>query len=122
MPKISFEVVKAMRIKNPLGRTGKIMVQRLLGLLGINPAFAKQQAEKFLVFRVHAEDGIGRLLVFGTVAVNDLELSIALGMFAQRKHLERFAASQAMTFEKLRHHCDTDAKTSPQEFLGDLRA
>lgn len=122
MSKVSFEIIKAVWIKHTLSRTGKIMVQRFLGLLGIKPSFAKQQAEKLLVFGIHTEDGIGSGLVCAAVVINDLELSIPLRMFAAGKRFERLATAQAMTFEKLGHHRDTDAKAAPEEFLSDLWA
>ena len=51
----------------------------------------------------------------------DPTLPIAMGMFSQRQRFARFATSQAMSLQKLRHPVDTAAEALPQEFLGDPR-
>lgn len=53
------------------------MVERLLGASGIQPADSVQKSYKFLVFGVHADDGIGRILKLFAVVGEDFKLAIA---------------------------------------------
>ena len=117
---VAFDVVETVRIDHAPCGTGKIVVQSFLGSLRVQPALAKQQAEEFLVFGIHAHDGIGRLHEIGTVARDDLELPIPMDMASQRQRFAGLATPQAMALQKLRHDGNAHAKASPQQFLGNL--
>lgn len=56
--KVSLEVVQSVRKDHSERGTGKIVVERFLGLLGVQATDAKQKAKEFLVFGVHADKGI----------------------------------------------------------------
>ena len=51
-----------------------------------------------------------------SIAGDDLELLIALSVPVQRQRLLRFASSQVVPFEQLRHDGDADMKTSCTKF------
>ena len=121
MPEVALGIVEPVRVEHPESGTGKIVVERLLGFLRVEPPFAKQKAQKLLGFGVHAHDGIGGLIEFRTVVGDDPKLAIAMGMFSQRQRFASLATSQAMPLQKLRHHVDTDAEALLQELLGDPR-
>lgn len=120
MPEVAFDVVESMRVDHAERGTGKIVIESFLGFLRVQSALTKQKSQEFLVFGVHAHNGIGRRGENGAVLGDDLKLSIAIGMVSHRKRLARLAAAQAMAFQKLGHHTDAHAKTSPQKLLGDL--
>lgn len=117
---VAFDVVETMRIDHAERGAGKIVIQGFLGFLRVQSALTKQKSQEFLVFGVHAHDGIGRLGESGAVMGDDLKLSIAIGMASHGERLARLATPQAMAFQKLGHNADTHAKASPQKFLGDL--
>lgn len=117
---VAFEVVETVRMDHAERGTGEIVVQRLLGFLRVEPALAKQQAQEFLVFAIHAHDGIRRLHESSAMAGDDLKLAIPMDMASQRQRFAGLATPQAMAFQKLRHDRNTHAKASPQKFLGNL--
>lgn len=117
---VAFDVVETMRIDHAEGGAGKIVIQSFLGFLRVESALTEQKAQEFLVFGVHAHDGIGRMRESGPVAGDDLKLSIAIGMASQGQRLARLATAQMMMFQKFGHDGDTHAKASPQKFLGNL--
>ena len=69
----------------PCGGTGEIVVERFFGVPRVQPADSEQQPEKFLVFGVHADNGIGRIPEFLAVLGDDLELPVAASMLPQRQ-------------------------------------
>ena len=117
---IAFDVVEAVWIDHAERGAGKIVVQSFLGLLRVEPALPEQKPQEFLVFGIHAHDGVGRLHESGAVVGDDLKLPIAMNVASQRPHFASLATSQTMAFQKLRHNGDTYAKASPQKFLGNL--
>ena len=117
---IAFDVVEAVRIDHAERGAGKIVVQSFLGLLRVEPALPEQKPQEFLVFGIHAHDGVGSLHESGAVVGDDLKLPIAMNVASQRQRFASLATSQAMAFQKLRHDGDTHAKASPQKFLGNL--
>src|ERR1017187_10821296 len=121
MPEVALGIVEPVRVEHPESGTRKIVVERLLDFLRVEPPFAKQKAQKLLGFGVHAHDGIGGLIEFRTGVGDDPKLGIASGMFSQRQRFASLATSQAMPLQKLRHHVDTDAEALLQELLGDPR-
>jgi hypothetical protein len=120
VPKVSLEVVQSVRKDHSERGTGKIVVERLLGLLGVQATDAKQKANEFLVFGVHADDGIRRLHELGPVICDDLELSIARSVLSQRQCFASLATPQTMSLQKLGHDRDADAKAEGAEFVSDL--
>lgn len=117
---VAFDVVEAVRIDDTARGTGKIVVQRFLGVLRVEPALTEQKPQEFLVFGIHTYDGVGRLREGGAVAGDDLELPISVDMSSKRQRFASLSASQAMAFKKLRHDGDTHAIASPQKFFGNL--
>ncbi len=120
MPQIALDVVEAVRIDHAEGGAGEIVVQSPLGLLRVEPALPEQESQEFLVFGIHAHDGVGNVQERGAVVGDDLELPIAMDVPPQRQRLASLATSQAMAFQELRHDGDTHAKAATQKFLGDL--
>jgi len=119
---VSLEVVQSVRKDHPERGTGKIVVERFLGLLGVQATDAKQQAKEFLVFGVDADDGIRRIHELGSVARDDLELPIAGSILSQRQRFARFATAQTMSLQELRDDGDADAKAEGTKFTGNLSA
>ncbi len=117
---IALDVVEAVRIDHAERGAGKIVVQSFLGLLRVEPALPEQKAQEFFVFGIHAHDGVGSLHESGAVVGDDLKLPIAMNMASQRQRFASLATPQAVASQKLRHTGDTDAKASPQKFLGNL--
>ena len=117
---IALEVVEAVRIDHAERGAGKIVVQSFLGLLCVEPALTEQKPQEFLVFGIHAHDGVGSLHESRAVVGDDLKLVIAMNVASQRQRFASLATSQTMAFQKLRHNGDTHAKASPQKFLGNL--
>lgn len=122
VPEVSLEVVESVRKDHPERGTGKIMVERLLGFLGVQTADAKQKAQEFLVFGVYADDGIRRIHELGSVVRDDLELPIAGSILSQRQGFASFATAQTMSLQKLRDDGDADAKAEGTKLVGDLSA
>jgi hypothetical protein len=108
------------RIDHAERGAGKIVVQSFLGLLCVEPALPEQKTQEFLVFGVHAHDGVGRLHESGAVVGDGLKLAIAINVASQRQRFASLATSQAMAFQKLRHNGDAHAKAATQKFLGNL--
>ena len=98
------------------------MVEGFLGLSGVQAADAKQQAKKFLVFGVYADDRIRRLQELGSVVRDDLELPIAESILSQRQGFACFATAQTMSLQKLRDDGEADAKANGTKLVGDLSA
>ena len=103
MPQIALDVVEAMRIDHAEGGAGEIVVQSSLGLLRVEPALPEQESQEFLVFGIHAHDGVGNFQESSAVVGDDLELPITMNMAPQRQSLASLATSQAMASQKLRH-------------------
>jgi hypothetical protein len=122
VPEVSLEVVKTVRKDHPERGTGKIVVERFLGLSGVQAADAKQKAKEFLVFGVYADDGIRRIHELGPVVRDDLELPIAGSILPQRQGFASFATAQTMSLQKLRDDGDADAKAEGTKLMGDLSA
>ena len=120
--KVSLEVVESVWKDHPECGTRKIVVERLLGLLGVQATDAKQKTKEFLVFGVYADDGVRRLHELGSVIRNDLELPIAGCILSQRQGFASFATAQTMSLQKLRDDGDTNTKTEGTKRLGDLSA
>lgn len=95
---IAFDVVEAVRIDHAERGTGKIVIQSFLGLLRVEPALPEQKPQEFLVFGIHAHDGVGSLHESGAVVGDDLKLAIAMNVASQRQRLASLATPQAMTF------------------------
>src|ERR1022692_878145 len=70
VPKVAFDIVETVRIDHSQRGTGKVVVESLLGDAGVKSANAKQKAQKFLVFGVDTDDGIGRIHEFVAIASN----------------------------------------------------
>jgi hypothetical protein len=121
VPEVSFEVVDAVRIDHADGRAGEIVVQRLFGIARVEAANAKQQSQKFLVFGVDADDGIGGVHELVAVGSDDLKLPIATSVFSQRQRFAGLATAQAVSFQELCHDGNTDAKAHVPKFLSNLR-
>ena len=85
MSKVSFDVVETVRMNDSDCGTGKIVVERFVGAPRVQPADAEQQPQKFLVFGVHADNGIGRTHEFRAVLGDDLELPVAASVLPQRQ-------------------------------------
>lgn len=122
VPEVSLEVVESVRKDHPERGTGKIVVERFLGLSSIQAADAKQKAKEFLVFGVYADDGIRRIHELGSVVRDDLELPIAESILSQRQDFASFATAQTVSLQKLRDDGDADAKAKRTKFVGDLSA
>jgi hypothetical protein len=122
MAPIALDVVEAVGIDHADCGAGEIVVQSLLGLLRIEAALPEQEPQEFLVFGIHTHDGVGGLQKSRAVFGDDLKLPIAVNVASQGQRLASLATSQAMTFQKLRHHGDTHAKAAPQKFPDDLGA
>jgi hypothetical protein len=122
VPEVSLEVVQSVRKDHPERGTGKIVVERLLGLARVQAAEAKQKAKEFLVFGVDADDRIRRIHELGAVIRNDFELPIAASILSQWQGLTSFATAQTMALQKLRDDGDADMKAEGTKFLGDLSA
>jgi hypothetical protein len=121
MAEVAFEIVEAMRIKHSDGRTGEIVDESFPSVSSVQSSNPKQQPQKFLVFAVHADDRIGRVLEFFAVPSDDFKLSIAAGMMTDRQDFAGFSSIQAVSFQKLRDDGHADAEAQSQEFVGDLR-
>ena len=117
---VAFDVVEAVRIDHTERGTGKIVVQSFLGLLRVEPALPEQEPQEFLVFGIHAHDGVGSFHESGAVVGDDLKLAIAMNVASQRQRFASLAMSQAMAFQELRHDGDTHPETSSHKFLGNL--
>lgn len=122
VPKVSLEVVKSVRKDHPECGTGKIVVECLLGLLGVQATDTKQKAKEFLVFGVYADDGIWRFHELRAVIRDDLELAIARSILSQGQCFASFAPAQTMPLQKLRDDGDADAKAEGTKLVGDLSA
>lgn len=120
--KVSLEVVQSVRKDDAERGTGKIVVKRLLGLLRVQTTDAIQKAKEFLVFGVHADDGIRRVHELGTVIRDDLELPIAMSILSKRQRFAGLATPQAMSLQKLRHDGNADVKAEGAKVLGNLSA
>ena len=120
MAQIALDVVEAVRVNHAERRAGEIVVQSVLGLLRVEPALPEQEPQEFLVFGIHAHDGVGSLHESGAVVGDDLKLPIAMNVASQRQRLASLATPQAMAFQELRHNGDAHAKASPQKILDDL--
>ena len=59
MPEVALGIVEPVRVEHPESGTGKIVVERLLGFLRVEPPFAKQKAQKLLGFGVLLTMGSG---------------------------------------------------------------
>ena len=75
------------------------------GLIPSLIAWAKSQppgnvaiVSEFLVFGIHAHDGVGSLHESGAVVGDDLKLAIAMNVASQRQRLASLATPQAMAF------------------------
>jgi hypothetical protein len=120
VPEVSLEVVESVRKDHPERGAGKIVVERFLGLSGVEAADAKQKAKEFLVFSVHADDGTRRIHKLGSVVCDDLELPIAESMLSQRQGFASLATTQTMPFQELRDDGDADAKAEGAKLVGNL--
>jgi hypothetical protein len=100
-PQIALDVVEAVRIDHAERGAGEIMVQSFLGLLRVEPALPEQEAQEFLVFGIHAHDGVGSLHESDAVIGDDLKLPIAMNVASQRQRLASLATSQAMALQQL---------------------
>src|SRR5256885_10697501 len=113
MAQIALDVVEAVRVNHAERRAGEIVVQSVLGLLRVEPALPEQEPQEFLVFGIHAHDGVGSLHESGAVVGDDLKLLIAMNVASQRQRFPTLPTSQAMAFQDMRHHGYANAKPSP---------
>lgn len=82
--RVAFEVVQAVRMDHAACGTGKIVVESLLGFLGVQPAVPEQKPQEFLVFGIHAHDRIAREHKGIAMLGDKLKLPIAIDVALER--------------------------------------
>jgi hypothetical protein len=108
------------RVDNSVGGTGKVVIESLVGLPGIDPARSKQEPQELLVLGVHADDRVAHLDELVAVFCDNLELAVSARVLVRREGLDQLAAAEAVPLEELGDHPDPDAESPDVQLLSDL--
>ena len=117
---VSEQIVDAVRDHQARGPTGEVVVEHLNGLLRPDAAFAIEQSETLLGFRVDGKHGISRIQILALKFFDVLKLRISVGRLASRDHLRQFVQCEIVFGQPVSHDMRTHRCSHRAQFRRNL--